>query len=132
MTVKAGEQVDVVVKVQRMNDFKGEFDVQVVIPSGFAGVTPVQAKIPATASEVKLTLKTAKNATVASNPNFAVKATAKVGNVTLNHETKFELTVTKATAANGPSATPERTPLVRNEATVATASFPLALDLRQD
>jgi hypothetical protein len=104
MTVKAGEQVDVTVKVKRLYDYKGEFQVQLVIPPGIAGIGAVQGKIPAGADEVKLTLKTAKNATVSTNPNYTVKATAKVGNVNLNQETKFELTVTKATAANVPTA----------------------------
>jgi hypothetical protein len=132
MTVKAGEQVDVVVKVQRLNNYKDAFDVQVVVPGGFGGVTVAPAKIAAGADEVKVTLKTAKNATVATNPNFVVKATAKVGNVTLNHETKFELTVTKATAANDrPVAQPESA-LVRLEPARTAVAVRLLAALRQD
>ena len=114
LTVKAGEQVDVLVKVNRLHGYQGEFKVDLVVPGGFAGVSPAQATIPAGAGEGKLTIKTAKNATAASNPNFAVKAAAKVGNVTLTDETKFELTVTKATAATAPPAGPAPTALVQS------------------
>lgn len=102
LTVKAGENVEVPVKIKRLNDFKGEFEVSLTVPGGFAGITADKLKIPANASEGKLILKTAKNATVNSNPNFLVKVSGKIGNSTFTSETKFELTITKATAFNAP------------------------------
>jgi hypothetical protein len=102
-TVKAGENVEIPFKVNRLNGYTGEYEVTITVPGGIAGVTADKVKIPAGASEGKLLIKTAKNATVTTNPNFAVKTTGKVGNLTFNSETKFELAITKAAAALPPA-----------------------------
>jgi hypothetical protein len=110
VAVKAGENAELLVKVNRLNGYQGEYDVTVTVPGGIAGVTVDKAKIPAGANEVKLVLKTAKNASVTTNPNYAVKLTGKVGTLTFNSEAKFEVNIAKAAAALTP---PAADPLVR-------------------
>lgn len=96
LKVQAGKDVDVVVKVKRLHKYKGEFTVQLQVPGGFGGISAKTMKIPGNANQVKLTIKTAKNAKVGSSPNFKIRAQARVGNTTFTHETQFALTITKA------------------------------------
>jgi hypothetical protein len=103
LTVQAGNNVELPIKLKRLFDYKGEYEVTVTVPGGVAGVTVDKLKIPANGTEGKLVIKTAKNATVTTNPNFQVKVSGKVGNLTFNTEAKFELGITKAAAALVPA-----------------------------
>jgi hypothetical protein len=93
--IKPGADKELVVKVDRKFDYKGEFKVSLVLPSGFQGVTAAEATIPANANEAKLVLKCPANAAPASNGDIKVKATATVNNVALNQEAKLAVTIEK-------------------------------------
>jgi hypothetical protein len=95
LTIKAGTDAELIVKVTRKYDYKGELKVQLVLPQGFAGVTAQEVTIPAGASEAKLMLKSPANANAATNPNVLVRATATVNNVALTQEAKLAVTITK-------------------------------------
>jgi citrate lyase beta subunit len=93
--VKGGADTELVVRVNRLNGYQGEFKVQLVLPQGFQGVTAAEATIPANATETKLVLKGAPNAAPAMNANVVVRATATVEKVTLTHEAKVAVTIQK-------------------------------------
>src|SRR5262249_14485965 len=57
VTIKPGMDVELVVKVNRLHAYAGDFKVQLVLPQGFAGVTAPEVTIPANANEAKLVLK---------------------------------------------------------------------------
>ncbi|MFN4259972.1 MAG: hypothetical protein ACK4RK_11820 [Gemmataceae bacterium] len=94
VTVAAGKEAALTVQLKRLHDYKGEFQVQLVLPSGFAGVSAAATKIAPNANDIKLTLKVAANAKPASNPNVIVRATARVGNVTFTHDLPMAVTIT--------------------------------------
>lgn len=102
VVLKAGGEVPVVVKLKRLHDYKGDFQVQLVVPQGFQGVSAQQVKVPAGANEFRLVLKAPKGAKPASNPNFLVRAVARVNNVNLTQEAKFALTLADAKTAVAP------------------------------
>lgn len=95
--VKLGAQTEVVVKVARMYDYAGPFQVQLVAPPNVAGFTADPVTIPAGADEVKVVLKVAGNAPMGNRPDLSVKATAMVnGNVaTVQESAKFAVNVVK-------------------------------------
>ncbi|MGF1578470.1 MAG: PPC domain-containing protein [Gemmataceae bacterium] len=97
--IKAGETRDIVVKVNRLHKYDGEFTVQFISPRGVGGISVAAAKITKGKNEVKLTLKTAKNLKPLSRSDFVIRVSARVNNVTFTHEANLALTVTKATAA---------------------------------
>lgn len=97
--IKPDQEVELVIKAKRLYDYKGELNVQIVVPNGFSGLSVANTKIPANQDEVKIKIKAAKNAKAQSNPNFIVRAQARVGNVTFTHETTFAVTITAATVA---------------------------------
>jgi hypothetical protein len=107
VSVKQGEEMTLTVQVKRLYNYKGEYQLQLVAPNGVGGISADQVKIPANANEAKIKIKVAKNAKEAAVPNFIIRASAKVENVTFNHDATFELTVTKAAASNNrPGAEP--------------------------
>ncbi len=97
--IKAGESQDILVKVDRLHDYKGEFTVQLDTPRGVGGISAGNAKIGKGQNNVKITLKTQKNLKPLSRSDFVIKVSARVNNVTFTHEANLALTVTKAAAA---------------------------------
>jgi hypothetical protein len=95
VSVKGGADAELIVRVARLNGYQGEYKVQLVLPQGFQGVTAAEAAIPANATEAKLVLKGAAGAAPATNPNVLVRVTATVEKVTLTHEAKLAVTITK-------------------------------------
>jgi hypothetical protein len=87
--LRSGEQTEVVVKVSRQFGYTAPYRVQVVVPQGFVGVTAADVAIPDKANEVKLVFVSPKGSKPASNPNFVVRVTATLGNVTLTHDAKL-------------------------------------------
>jgi hypothetical protein len=96
LPVPAGSKVPLTVKVKRLYDYKGEFQVQLVLPNGFGGVSSAAVKIPANANQAQLIITAAANAKPASNPNVVIRAVGRVGNTNLTSETKINLAITEA------------------------------------
>jgi hypothetical protein len=95
VTLKPGGQQTLSIRVKRLHGYKGPFTVQVVLPSGFGGVSAATLTIPAGANEGKLILKAAAGAKPASTPALTVRATAKVERATLTQEGKLAVTIVK-------------------------------------
>jgi len=95
LSIKPGSETPLMVKVNRLNNFNGELKVDLVVPPGLNGVTSISGVIPAGASETRLLLKATKDAKVAVNPNFIVRASAKFDNLTLKSEQKVQVVIAK-------------------------------------
>jgi hypothetical protein len=95
-TVKAGDAVELVVRVARMYDYGGDFKVQVILPPPAQGLVLAEATIPAGKDETKVLLKVASDAAPGARPEMMVRATALLnGNVPTVHEVKFVMNVVK-------------------------------------
>ena len=95
-TLKAGGQVEVVVKVARMWDYAGEFKVSLVPPAAVKDVTAAEVVIPAGKDEAKVVLMVPAAAAPGGRNDLVVRAVAMVnGNVPTTQEVKFNLNVTK-------------------------------------
>ncbi len=104
VTVSAGGQETVVVRVKRLHGYKGAFKVELVPPKGTTPVSAAAVTIPAGADEAKLTLKAPPKVKSATSRVFAVKVTAAINKVNLAQEAKFTVTVSDAQAATIPGA----------------------------
>ncbi|HEV3079377.1 MAG TPA: PPC domain-containing protein [Gemmataceae bacterium] len=94
--VKVGKEAEVVVKVNRLHDFTGEFKVQFILPANVKGVNAAEISIPAGKNEAKLILKASADAIPGNRPNLIVRAVAKLdGDITVTHETKLNVNVVK-------------------------------------
>jgi hypothetical protein len=94
-TVKQGMQTEVLVKVQRLFNYAGEFKVQVVLPPNAKGVTVADVVIPAGKDEAPLLIKAAKDAPIANLANLTVRASGSAFGTVVNHELKFNVNVVK-------------------------------------
>jgi hypothetical protein len=94
--IKQGGQFDLLVRVNRLQDYDGEFKVSLVLPPGVQGVSADPVTIPAGKNEVKLVLRAGTGVTPGQRQNLIVRAIATVnGNVPLTHETKINVNVLK-------------------------------------
>jgi hypothetical protein len=93
--LKPGTQTELVVKVARQADYNESFKVKLVLPTDVKGISADEVTIPAGQNEVKLILQTAADAAPGPRNNIAVVATAVIHGLTLTHETKINLNVTK-------------------------------------
>jgi hypothetical protein len=94
--LKAGGEVQVVVKVARQYDFAGEFKLSLVPPANVKDVTAAEVVIPAGKDEATLVLKAPADAAPGGRNDLVVRAVAMVnGNVPTTQEVKFNLNVTK-------------------------------------
>lgn len=96
--VKGGMTADLVVKVERQNDYAGEYKVKLVLPANAKGVTADEATIPAGQTEAKVVLKAAADAPAGPLQNVSVQVTGMYdGKLAITAESpKFNLTVEKA------------------------------------
>jgi hypothetical protein len=96
VTLKPGEQTELIVKVKRLHNFAGEFKVQLALPSNVKGLSAEEGVIPAGTDEVKLVLKAADDAAPGNRQNLVVRATGvQNGNVPTVQETKINVNVVK-------------------------------------
>lgn len=93
--VKLGQSVDVVVKVERQYDYAGEYKVAFAPPKDASGVSAAEAKIPAGADEVKLTIKAAADAKPGAVNNAVITVTAMYDGKPIAHEVKVTFAVAK-------------------------------------
>jgi hypothetical protein len=94
-TVKIGNQVELVVRVSRQFNFKGEFKVQLVLPAGAKGVEAGEVVIPAGKDEAKLVLRVPAGTNPGGRGNLVVRATAMFGKTPVTHEAKLNVNVVK-------------------------------------
>jgi hypothetical protein len=94
-SVKVGAQADLIVKVNRLHNFDGEFKVEVVLPPNTKGVEVAGAVIPAGKDEAKLVVKAAAGATPGGRNNLVIRATAMSYGHPIKHEAKFNVNVVK-------------------------------------
>lgn len=93
--VKAGGEKELVVKLNRLHGYKGEFKLSLVRPQNMQTVTAAEVTVPADATEAKLVLKAAANAPEASSGEFKVRAVATLNNVNFTHEVGLTVAVVK-------------------------------------
>ena len=94
-TLKAGGQVELLVKVTRQGNFTGEFQVQLAMTPEMKGLSAEPVTIPAGKDEAKLVLKAAADAAAGPRKGL-IQATAQVAPKTVTtQEAKFTVTVAK-------------------------------------
>jgi len=93
--VKAGTEIEVVVKITRLFDYAGEFKVELVPPANVQGVSAQPVTIPAGQNEAKLILKADAAAAPGARNDLVVRATAMLDKLATTQEAKFNVTVVK-------------------------------------
>ena len=93
LAIKQGEEGNLQINFKRLYDFKDEFQVQLLLPSGVSGISAATVKTPKNAGNATLKIKVAANAKVVKRGDFKVRVSARVGNQTFTHEIPFELGV---------------------------------------
>jgi hypothetical protein len=94
--VKAGGETALLVKVARLYDYDGPFEVKLVMPPGVKGLEAEEATIPAGASEVRLVLHAEQGLKAGQRQGLLVRAVAMYnGNTAIAHEAKLSVTVVK-------------------------------------
>ena len=95
-TLKIGAQMELVVKVSRLNNYAGAFKVQLVLPPNVKGVAAAETAIAAGQNEAKLSLKAPADAAPGNRANLIVRGIATLeNNVTLNHDAKINVNIVK-------------------------------------
>jgi hypothetical protein len=96
-TLKIGTPGEMVIKIDRLHDFTGEYKVKFAAPMGVAGITAEDVTIPAGKDEVKLVLKAAADAKPGAVANAIITVTAVYEKKhTITHEAKVNFTVAAA------------------------------------
>ena len=94
--LKLGATTEVVVKVQRLYDFDGEFKIELVESGATKGISVPLVTIPPGMNEAKLMVNVAADAAPGNRANITVKATAMIEDkIPAVHEAKINLNVTK-------------------------------------
>ncbi|MCI0683855.1 MAG: hypothetical protein L0Y71_17250 [Gemmataceae bacterium] len=99
VTVKAGAETPLIVRLNRLYGYKGDFKVQVVLPQGFSSVAVPEVTVPGNANEARLVFKAPPNAKTSAGAKVKIRAVAKVSGATLTSETPLSLNVLDAKAA---------------------------------
>ncbi len=95
-SLKLGATGELVLKVERQNDYAGEFKVTVALPKDVKGLSVKDLTIPAGKDEVKVPIEVAKDAKPGNVQNVTVTATGTVhGKFAISQEAKFNLNVVK-------------------------------------
>jgi hypothetical protein len=94
-TVRAGKETEVVVKVNRLFEFEGEFKVELVLPPGTKGLHAAEATIPAGADEARLVLRADADAGTGNRGSATVRTTAVLYDKPVTQETKLNVNVVK-------------------------------------
>ncbi len=94
-TIKIGKEMELVVRVNRQFNYKGEFKVQLVLPPGAKGVDAGDVIIPAGKDEAKLVLRVPAGTNPGGRGNLVVRATALFGKTPVVHEAKINVNVVK-------------------------------------
>jgi pre-peptidase len=94
--LKVGTSGEMTVKVERQNDYTGEFKIRFVPPMGVKGVVAEEVAIPAGKDEAKLVIKAASDAKPGAVSNASVIVIALYDKKhTIEHEVKVSFTLIK-------------------------------------
>jgi hypothetical protein len=94
-TVAAGKEIELQVKVTRINDFQGKLRLQLEVPSGM-GISADEVVIPADKNEVKLVLKVSGKAPRGEKPELLMRVTGNGRDGTpVSQEVKFNVKIAK-------------------------------------
>jgi hypothetical protein len=93
--VKPGGQAEVVIKIARLHNYKGPFDVQLVLPKGGKGLKAEPTTIPAGANEAHLLIRAVPGAAPGPRPNVIIRAIGRVNGTPTRQEMKLNVTVVK-------------------------------------
>jgi hypothetical protein len=94
--LKVGQQTEVVVQVARLNDFAGEFKVQLVLPANMKGLAADMVTIPPGKNDIKLILKAPADAAPGNRAGLIVRASATVHpQVVLTQDVPINVNVVK-------------------------------------
>ena len=94
--LKLGSTAELTVKVERLADYTGEFEITLTLPKDTKGVTLKGVTIPTGNDEIKLLIDIADDAKIGTLSNVIVQATATLhGKVRLYHEAKLNLNIVK-------------------------------------
>ncbi|MBP3958530.1 PPC domain-containing protein [Gemmata sp. G18] len=94
-TLKLGSSTDLPIKVERMHDFAGEYQVTFVPAKDATGVTAAEVVIPAGKDEVKLVLKTAADAKPGALAGTVVVTALYAGKYPVTYENKVSFNLAK-------------------------------------
>jgi hypothetical protein len=94
-TVKAGAQAELIVRVNRLHNYDGEYKVEVILPPNTKGVEVAGAVIPAGKDEVKLVVKAQDGTMPGGRNNLVVRATGMAYGHPVKQEAKFNVNVVK-------------------------------------
>lgn len=119
--VAPGGERGVPIKLKRLHKYAGPLAVELIVPSGFQGVSAAKLTVPPGKNDAVLVLKCAKGAKPAASPAFLVRVTAKVGNQTLKQEAKLRLAIDPKQTA-GPATKPGTPATKINEVALLPAS----------
>ncbi len=94
--LKVGGTGELLVRVERQNDFDGEFQVNIQLPKETKGLTVKDAKIPAGQTEVKIPLQAAADAKPGGINGIVVTVTGTVhSQFAIEQETKVNVNISK-------------------------------------
>jgi hypothetical protein len=94
--VKAGGETEIVVKVARLYNYAGPFQVRLVLPPGTNGLEADEATIEAGSNEARLVIRATPDVAAGPHPNLTVQAVALYnGKVPTRHEAKVNVVVVK-------------------------------------
>lgn len=94
--IKVGATGDATVRINRTNNFAGEFKLKLILPNGVTGISATDVVIPAGKSETKLPLKIAADAKPGNVANIVVQAVGMFEDkIPIASETKFNLNIVK-------------------------------------
>jgi hypothetical protein len=95
--VMQGKEAELLVKVERLAEYTGEFKVKVTLPGNVKGIELPEITIPANQTEVKVVVKASMDATVGNFQNLPAVATGIVeSKIPITQEAKLNLQVEKA------------------------------------
>jgi hypothetical protein len=94
-TVRAGRETEVVIRVNRLFEFEGEFKVELVLPPGTKGIHATEATVPAGADEARLVIRADADASTGNRGNCTVRTTAVMYEKSVTQETRLSVNVVK-------------------------------------
>ncbi len=95
-SLKPGQAKEVVVSVERLAGYDGDFKIDLVIPSGTKGIHAEGATIPKGMNKTRIKLEADEDAAPGNRGSLVVRATAQLkGQVKLTQEAKINVNVVK-------------------------------------
>jgi hypothetical protein len=96
LTLKAGSQLELHLKVTRLHSYAGAFKVRLVLPADVRGIIAEETSIPAGQDEATILLRAPADAAPGNWMNLVVQAVATInGSTPLTHEARINVNVVK-------------------------------------